>query len=267
MKKIHDLDQSPHAYRVEHGVLFDTAKKAIEKLSTQYNYKGSLLKLVIELPSWVNSYKDVQRQRSRLKTQKTLYLKTMKAAKKLQDYMKYFSGDMRGKMRDDRRKENRFAAFSAVENNLPFLIDKCHINALSTPKDKGGQQTGSLPKDLIWLSMQQYEFNVGREATCGWDEIKGKHVGDFYHFMIELKPFIKEMGIDLGEDRSIGQYTRELLISRNKTRKKLTALIIIIISNPEFFAKNCPDITCFFLISSLDKLYFLRSPHFAFTQD
>lgn len=191
----------------------------------------------------------------------------MKAAEKLQEYMGYFSGDMRGEMHDMLRKDNRFAAFSAIEDNLPFLINQCRYKALSTPKDIGGQQSGSLPMDLIWLLIQHYEFNTEREATCGWVELDGKHTGKFYQFMIEIKLIIEEMGIELGEERSIGQYTRELLTSRSKTRKKLSALIIAILSHPEFFACNCPDIASFFLFSALNKLYFLRSPHFTFTQD
>jgi hypothetical protein len=250
-----------------HDILSESDKILIEEIRLRYAYKGDLFHYLITLPSWVNAYTDIKRQRGRPKTYKTLFMETMKIAKKLQEHIEHFSGYMREQMHDEQKKEKPFSTFFAIENSLPFFINKCHINALRIPKDKGGQQGGSLPKDLTWLLMQQYEFNTGQEATCGWVELNDRHTGEFYQFIIELKPIIKKMGITLGEDRSIGQYTRELLTFRSQTRKKFFALIIIVLTNPEFFVCNCPNIASFFLFIAIDKLHLFRSPHFNFTQE
>ena len=100
IEEVHELDQSPHAYVVVHGAISDDNKILIEDIKLRYNYKGDLFYHLITLPSWVNSYTDVKRQRGRPKTQKTLYMKTMKAAEKLQEYMGYFSGDMLSSQQD-----------------------------------------------------------------------------------------------------------------------------------------------------------------------
>src|SRR5690606_11332064 len=120
---------------VVHGVISESHKILIEDIRLRYGYKGNLFYHLITLPSWVNSYKDVKRQHGRPKTQKTLFMETMKIAEKLQEHIEYFSRDMRGQMRNERKKENRYSEFLAIEDNLSFFINKCHINALRTPKD------------------------------------------------------------------------------------------------------------------------------------
>jgi hypothetical protein len=255
MKSLEKLDLSVHSYMVVHGILSNTSKENIEAIKIKYSYKGDLFNLLISLPSWVNSYQDFHRQKGRPKIKKQLLTKTREVAEALETCLKYFSGEMRGSMRDHRNKKDPFGAFRAIENNLPALIEKCLIEELKVPTDRGGQKSRSIIQDIIWFLMQHYEHNVGHEAKCGWDECKEEHVGQFYQFMIEIKPILAEMKIELGEDRTVGQYSRELLTDRKKKRVELLSGIFLLLENETFFCHTCPQIAGFWMFSLLHDLY------------
>lgn len=218
MKKISELDLSPHAFWVTQGALSENAKVTIENISLEYNYEGDLFQFLITLPFWVDLYNDNQRQRGRNKSLKTLYLKAKDSAKELQKNILFFSTPMLQQMNDECRKNN-FLQIREFNDFLTFFINKCHFLAATTPRDIGGIKKGSLPIILISQLIEQYELNTKSEAKCGLSDDKGEYVGKFYQFMIALKPILAEMNIELGENSSIGQNARNLLTSRNKTRK------------------------------------------------
>lgn len=54
-------------------------------------------------------------------------------------------------------------------------------------------------------------------------------------------PLLAEMKIELGEDRTIGQYIRELLTIRNKKRIEHISNILLLLENEAFLYQICPN--------------------------
>jgi hypothetical protein len=106
------------------------------------------------------------------------------------------------------------------QEETSLLIDSIQANFQNIPTDKGGRKPSSEPHQVILALVSIFEEGTGKKATCGWDNYSDLPKGAFYEFVIDLVPILKNIGISLGTNLSIGTYCKKAI----KTAKKLRIL-------------------------------------------
>jgi hypothetical protein len=110
-----------------------------------------------------------------------------------------------------------------------YIAYKAYLFLLENiPKDPGGRTQRSITKYIIFLLTPIYHAGTGDEPTCGWvdsgdDNSPGKHVGDFYEFVLDLQPTLQALGINLGKESSIGTECVEAIAHYKKVVSEKTA--------------------------------------------
>lgn len=105
---------------------------------------------------------------------------------------------------------------SKFEEYLQIFWVVCTLRLQRIPLDKGGRKQSSIPKFIILILAKIYKDGTGKSPTCGWsdcgdDITPGTHIGDFYEFVLDVRPFLEIINIDLGTNITIGGYCTQVL--------------------------------------------------------
>lgn len=199
--------------------------KKITKIKQKYNFdeQFDLLGRLNYLPTLITSYPSHARNSEIKKQIKALKEAAMNLSILLADssqqtkdrinQLPLISNEVKGISPTEMNPDWQLSQF---EKYLDMFWVTCMIQLQKIPADKGGRQESSIPKFIILLLSKFYKDGTNKKPTCGWtdsgdDTTSGAHVGDFYEFILDVKPFLQVIDIELGTNNTIGGYCIQVL--------------------------------------------------------
>jgi hypothetical protein len=202
------------------------SKKNIDKIKIKYSFNNEfpLAERLNHLPTSValdyNVAKSIPRPAEMKKNIKTL---ERLSCKLLDELIRKTSCDVKGLL-DDTPKifaekfgykninlDNPNWSTFKFERDLKIFLKICRFTLQIISPDNGGRKSSSLPKHVIFKLATVYRQGTSQEPTCGWDDIEESYTGNFYKFLIDLAPLLRDLKIKLGTDKTIGKYAVEAL--------------------------------------------------------
>ncbi|EKD75461.1 MAG: hypothetical protein ACD_44C00124G0002 [uncultured bacterium] len=126
------------------------------------------------------------------------------------------------KMREEIcRGKNGYKQLYAIEDNLPFLIERSALAFSRIKSAKGRKKTSDLTKKVIFFLAHIYVYRTGLPPQCSHYN-KKIYKGHFYDFLIELdNKIFKKIKLSLGKDSTIGKHAAATYNIFNKKRTHL----------------------------------------------
>lgn len=110
------------------------------------------------------------------------------------------------------QSERKNRTVCSLESDLNYFYRVLLFARVKILPDRGGRKEESRPKYIISQLLRIYIAGTNIKPKCGWDDIQSHHVGEFYNYLIDLKPVLEKLNITLSAtDKSIGQYSVEIL--------------------------------------------------------
>lgn len=165
--------------------------------------------LMPHLPRPAQTKKELKAIRAATLTLRSVLLNTSAQTKTELNQIPYFLIDIIGYK--DIRHLNKEWNVPSVENDLNILSQTCDYTLLQVPEDHGGPQKRSVPKYVIFKLASIFEQGTGKQPKCGWKDETDQYVGEFYNFLIEIKPLLDVLKIKMVCDEAIGRYNTDIL--------------------------------------------------------
>lgn len=203
-------------------VVTDDFKKEVELISQKFCFPSGydFLRKIIELPTRAHLWQKGIATSPRPTKTKSELTKLANAFEGLLflfdktalDTKSKVDACLLGQAAEENQKNINMLNTHEITKMVSIYLEACKNANNAIQMDQGGVKRSSKLKYIYFALAVIYIEATGKLPYCQWDRVEEQYYGEFFDFILHLRPVLKKMNYHLGSSILIGKTLQEVLL-------------------------------------------------------